>query len=266
MSKHIIENLIEIMTQLRNPKTGCPWDLKQTFHSIIPHTIEEAYEVADAIEQGDFEELKKELGDLLFQVVFYAQLAKEDHQFNFNDVVETVCEKLTRRHPHVFTKQNFENEQQIKQNWENEKVKERELKAGKKISILADIPKNLPALSQANKIQKRVAHVGFDWPKISGAWDKVKEEVIEVEEALDSNPYSDEMAEEIGDLMFALVNVARHAKRDPEQLLRKANQKFTNRFVQVEEHLNNMNIKFTDATLEQMDNAWDLVKINEKKK
>jgi len=266
MSHHSIENLIEIMKQLRTPNTGCPWDLKQTYQSIVPHTIEEAYEVADAIEQGDMDELKKELGDLLFQVVFYAQLATEDKSFDFNDIVEAVCEKLTRRHPHVFGEQKFEDEKKIKQNWENEKAKEREIKAGKALSVLADIPKNLPALSQANKIQKRVAHVGFDWPEISGAWEKVKEEVIEVEEELELDPNSDKTAEEIGDLMFALVNVARHAKRDPEQLLRQANQKFTNRFMQVESHLNNHKIKFEDATLMQMEQAWDQVKINEKNK
>ena len=261
-----IDNLIKIMQQLRTPTTGCPWDLKQTYQSIVPHTIEEAYEVADAIEQGDMVELKKELGDLLFQVVFYAQLATEDQHFDFNDVVEAVCEKLTRRHPHVFGEENFEDEKTIKQNWENEKTKEREIKAGKEISVLADIPKNLPALSQANKIQKRVAHIGFDWPEISGAWEKVKEEVIEVEDELEQNSYSDKTAEEIGDLMFALVNVARHAKRDPEQLLRQANQKFTNRFMQVESYLNNQNIKFEDASLEKMEQAWAQVKINEKKK
>ncbi|MBU2969654.1 nucleoside triphosphate pyrophosphohydrolase [Pseudoalteromonas sp. C2R02] len=254
------------MQKLRTPNTGCPWDLKQTYQSIVPHTIEEAYEVADAIEQGDMDELKKELGDLLFQVVFYAQLATEDKLFDFNDVVDAVCEKLTRRHPHVFGEEKFEDEHKIKQNWENEKAKERQIKAGEAISVLADIPKNLPALSQANKIQKRVAHIGFDWPEISGAWEKVKEEVIEVEEELELDSNSDKTAEEIGDLMFALVNVARHAKRDPEQLLRQANQKFTNRFMQVEYHLNNHKIKFEDATLAQMEQAWDQVKINEKKK
>ena len=138
-----IDNLIKIMQQLRTPTTGCPWDLKQTYQSIVPHTIEEAYEVADAIEQGDMVELKKELGDLLFQVVFYAQLATEDQHFDFNDVVEAVCEKLTRRHPHVFGEENFEDEKTIKQNWENEKTKEREIKAGKEISVLADIPKKV---------------------------------------------------------------------------------------------------------------------------
>ncbi|PAJ75200.1 nucleoside triphosphate pyrophosphohydrolase [Pseudoalteromonas sp. NBT06-2] len=254
------------MKQLRTPETGCPWDLKQSYKSIVPHTIEEAYEVADAIEQSDFNELKKELGDLLFQVIFYAQLATEDQHFNFNDIVETVCEKLTRRHPHVFGEQKFNDEIKIKQNWENEKAKEREIKAGKEVSVLADIPKNLPALSQANKIQKRVAHIGFDWPEVSGAWDKVKEEVDEVEQELYLDPYSDKTAEEIGDLMFALVNVARHAKKDPEQLLREANQKFTNRFMQLEIHLSQQKIKFEDVTLEQLGMIWEEVKVSEKNK
>ncbi len=263
MTKHVIENLIEIMAKLRTPETGCPWDLKQTYQSIVPYTIEEAYEVADAIEQGDFTELKKELGDLLFQVIFYAQLAKEEGRFDFNAVVDTVCEKLVRRHPHVFTTQQFNSDAEIKANWEQEKIKERTIKAGKPLSILADIPKSMPALSQANKIQKRVAHVGFDWPDVSGAWEKVKEEVQEVEEEITQDPYSEKAAEEIGDLMFALVNVARKTKRDPEQLMRQANQKFEKRFSEVESILNNSGIALEDASLIQMDEVWEQVKNNQ---
>mgnify|MGYP000306605618 CR=1 FL=1 len=162
-----IEKLRWIMAQLRDPETGCPWDLKQTFASIIPHTIEEAYEVADAIEQEDFAELEKELGDLLFQVVFYSQLGAEEKRFDFDCVLSAICEKLIRRHPHVFASSDFSSDAEIKANWENEKSKERQQKNNdQSLSMLADIPRNLPALSQAAKIQKRCAHVGFDWDNI----------------------------------------------------------------------------------------------------
>jgi len=183
-----VDKLRWIMAQLRDPEKGCPWDLKQDFTSIVPHTIEEAYEVADAIEQKDFVELEKELGDLLFQVIFYSQLGQEQALFNFDSVVAAVCEKLIRRHPHVFADKEFTTDAQIKANWENEKTKERAIKHDShSISILADIPKNLPALTQANKIQKRCAHVGFDWHNIEDVFAKVQEEVDEVREELDGD-------------------------------------------------------------------------------
>ena len=176
-----MDKLRWIMQQLRDPETGCPWDLKQDFASIVPHTIEEAYEVAEAIAQQDFTELEKELGDLLFQVVFYSQLGEEQKSFSFDDVVAAFCEKLIRRHPHVFGDTALNSDAEIKANWENEKAKERQQKSGKEsISILADIPNALPALSRANKIQKRCAHVGFDWENIEQCFEKVKEEVEEV--------------------------------------------------------------------------------------
>jgi ATP diphosphatase len=236
--KPSIEKLRWIMSELRNPETGCPWDLKQTFASIIPHTLEEAYEVADAIEQEEFTELEKELGDLLFQVVFYSQLGAEEKRFDFDSVVSAICEKLIRRHPHVFANSDFQSDVEVKANWENEKTKERQQKnKDTNLSILADIPRNLPALSQAAKIQKRCAHVGFDWDNIDDVFAKVEEEVLEVKAELHRDDNA--LAEELGDLMFAVVNLCRHAKQDPEALLRQANNKFTKRFHGVEAQVNN---------------------------
>ncbi len=258
-----MDKLRWIMAQLRNPETGCPWDIKQDFASIVPHTLEEAYEVADAIEQGDFTELEKELGDLLFQVVFYSQLGSEEKRFDFDTVVAAICEKLIRRHPHVFAKASLTTDAQIKANWENEKAKERQDKNQQdNLSILADIPKNLPALSQANKIQKRCAHVGFDWHNIDDVFAKVEEEVAEVKAELHHNPEA--LAEELGDLMFAVVNVCRHAKQDPETLLRKANQKFTKRFHGVEKQVTDSGKSFTEHNLETLEQYWQAVKDQEK--
>ena len=257
-----------IMTELRDPETGCPWDIKQDFSSIVPHTIEEAYEVADAVmdavEHQDFSELEKELGDLLFQVIFYSQLGHEQKKFDFDSVVNAICEKLIRRHPHVFGDKNLISDADINANWENEKAKERQQKsASEQISILADIPKNLPALSQAAKIQKRCAHVGFDWHNIQDVFAKVVEEVEEVKVEIEQND-SDALAEELGDLMFAVVNLCRHAKKDPEQLLRQANQKFTKRFHGVEKQVENSGVEFEQHSLETLEAYWQQVKINEK--
>jgi ATP diphosphatase len=257
-----------IMTELRDPETGCPWDIKQDFSSIVPHTIEEAYEVADAVmdavEQQDFSELEKELGDLLFQVVFYSQLGHEQKQFDFDGVVSAICEKLIRRHPHVFGDKSLTSDAEIKANWENEKAKERLQKSAKdNISILADIPKNLPALSQAAKIQKRCAHVGFDWHNIEDVFAKVVEELEEVNVEIEQNN-PEALAEELGDLMFAIVNLCRHAKKDPEQLLRQANQKFTKRFHGVEKQVETSGVEFEQHSLETLETYWQQVKINEK--
>ncbi len=262
--KPSIEKLRWIMTQLRDPITGCPWDLKQTFASIVPHTLEEAYEVADAIEQGDLVELEKELGDLLFQVIFYAQLGTEKKLFDFNSIVAAICEKLIRRHPHVFGDSKLATEQAVKANWEDEKAKERSHKNDQEnLSILADIPKSLPALSQANKIQKRCAHVGFDWQNIDDVFAKVEEEVQEVKEQLHGDPAL--LSEELGDLMFAVVNVCRHAKQDPEAILRAANQKFTQRFEAVEAKVNQSGKPIQSHHLESLDAFWQSVKEEERK-
>jgi len=269
-----INKLRWIMTQLRDPITGCPWDLKQDFASITSHTLEEAYEVVDAIEQGDFVELEKELGDLLFQVIFYSQLGQEKKYFDLDSVIGAICEKLIRRHPHVFAQANLETDEEIKANWENEKIVERQQKSNiqgnntqgnNTLSILADIPKNLPALSQAAKIQKRCSHVGFDWDNKQDVFAKIVEEVEEVKAELDAD-ILDKVAlgEELGDLMFAVVNLCRHAKEDPETLLRKANKKFTKRFHGVEAQVNESGKSFTEHNLAELENYWQQVKKNEK--
>lgn len=264
--KPSIEKLRWIMTELRDPETGCPWDIKQTFLTIVPHTIEEAYEVADAVseavEQEDFSELEKELGDLLFQVIFYSQLGQEEKRFDFDSVVAAICEKLIRRHPHVFANESLVTDAEIKANWENEKAKERQSKnQDENISILAGIPKNLPALSQAAKIQKRCSHVGFDWHDINDVFAKIEEEVIEVKDELHRDPQA--LAEELGDLMFAVVNLCRHAKQDPENLLRKANQKFTKRFHGVEQQVESSGQSFEQHNIEELEQYWQNVKLLE---
>ncbi|HCH70955.1 MAG TPA: nucleoside triphosphate pyrophosphohydrolase [Colwellia sp.] len=265
-----IDKLRWIMTQLRDPETGCPWDMKQDFASITAHTLEEAYEVVDAIDQKDFVELEKELGDLLFQVIFYSQLGQEQQLFDFDKVVAAICEKLIRRHPHVFSDALLATDAEIKVNWENEKARERAAKQMQEdnvnpVSVLADIPKNLPALSQAAKIQKRCSHVGFDWDDINDVFAKIEEEVLEVKEELDAKEINQTaLGEELGDLMFAVVNLCRHAKQDPETLLRQANQKFTKRFHGVEIQVNDSGKDFSQHNIEQLEQYWQEVKVQEK--
>jgi len=263
-----LQPLLKIMEQLRDPENGCPWDRKQTFDSIVAHTIEEAYEVADAIEQKDFEELKGELGDLLFQVVFYAQMAKEQGLFEFNDIIEAISEKLIRRHPHVFAQTEFANEDAIHANWEAEKEKERAAKAlseNKSDSVLDNIPLSLPALNRAYKIQKRCANVGFDWDSLPPVIDKIKEEIDEVlvevkRDDLSEEQKQDRIEEELGDLLFANINLVRHLKCNPEQALRKANNKFEKRFRLVELAVLKQGKKMSDCSLSELDSIWDLVK------
>lgn len=258
-----MKELLEIMERLRDPETGCPWDIKQTYKTIVPHTLEEAYEVAQTIEAEDYDELKGELGDLLFQVVFYSQLGKEEGRFTFDDVVGAISEKLIRRHPHVFSDKNFDTDEQVNSNWETEKAKERESKGEK--ALLDNVPHNLPALTRSNKLQKRVATVGFEWPDVQGAIDKVKEEIDEVEQELNHDEVDHEkLGEEIGDLFFALVNVSRYLKHDPESLLRAANQKFERRFRQVEQMTIDAGKTLKGSTLEEMDGLWEDVKKIEK--
>jgi len=259
MSKPI-DDLLAIMATLRHPEQGCAWDKAQTFQSIKPYTIEEAYEVADAIERGDFADLKDELGDLLFQVVFYSQIASEQGLFAFHDCVAAICDKLTRRHPHIFASAanstaGVVDASAALQNWENLKSNERK-KAGLH-SILDNVPNTMPALSRAYKLQKRCATVGFDWPSVDGCWDKVKEEILEVEQ---TEPGSPELVDELGDLMFAMVNVVRKHGLDPEAVLRQANQKFEQRFRAVEAKLADTATPVGQASLEQMEAAWQQVK------
>lgn len=252
-----INRLLSIMSRLRDPQTGCPWDLKQSYATIVPYTLEEAYEVADAIARESFDELKDELGDLLFQVVFYAQIAKEEGRFEFDDCVAAICDKLERRHPHVFgelTADNL-NADKVLKNWEALKSNER--KDAGQHSVLDNIPQAMPALSRAYKLQKRCANVGFDWPTVEGCWDKVKEEIIEVEQ---TETGSEELAEELGDLMFALVNVVRKHKLDPEAVLRAANSKFEKRFRAVEQALAEQGKTPEQSDLTEMDALWNQVK------
>lgn len=250
-----ISRLLNIMATLRDPITGCPWDLKQDYASIVPYTLEEAYEVADAIARSNFDELKDELGDLLFQVVFYAQIAKEEGRFEFDDCVAAICDKLERRHPHVFGEQTAADADAVLKNWETLKQVERQ-QVGQH-SVLDNIPQAMPALSRAYKLQKRCANVGFDWPEVSGCWDKVKEEIIEVEQTATGSP---ELAEELGDLMFALVNVVRKHRLDPEAVLRAANTKFEQRFRAVEQVLSTQGRQPEQASLAEMEQIWQQIK------
>ncbi|GAA0302962.1 nucleoside triphosphate pyrophosphohydrolase [Psychrosphaera haliotis] len=273
--KPAIDKLIWIMSQLRDPNGGCPWDLKQSFKSIVPHTLEEAYEVAEAIEQEDFEELPKELGDLLFQVVFYAQLGKEQELFDFEKIASLMCEKLIRRHPHVFGELSNQtlNDSEIKYNWEQIKTQERNANSKQsKTSVLDDIPNALPALNRAYKIQKRVAHVGFDWPDVHGALDKVEEEIAELrveieknKEKNNSNTNKERIADELGDLFFALTNVSRHLGLNPEQITRQANDKFSRRFKGVEQLAEEHSTPLSDMSLDEMEELWLRVKASEPK-
>ncbi|MCF2948359.1 nucleoside triphosphate pyrophosphohydrolase [Paraglaciecola aquimarina] len=257
-----LPRLLTIMQQLRDPQTGCPWDIEQTFASIVPHTIEETYEVADAILHGDMYDIKDELGDLLFQVVFYAQLAKEQGEFEFDDIAQAISDKLVRRHPHVFDKQSQMSQESLALQWDA--IKQQELKnKGQEAddSALANIPKGLTPLLRANKLQKKCAKVGFDWPELPPVVDKVHEEIEEVLAEVNANEVNQgAVEEEIGDLLFAVVNLARHAKVNPEMALIKANNKFEKRFRQVEKLLEEQGQDVTKASLEQMEAAWIKIK------
>ena len=262
--RYQLADLLAIMQKLRDPEQGCPWDKKQSFASIVPYTLEEAYEVADSIERQDMSSLKGELGDLLFQVVFYSQMASEQGLFNFADVVDGVSEKLVRRHPHVFGEAQFADTRAVNANWEAEKAKERLQKDASASSVLDDIPLAMPAMSRANKIQKRCAAVGFDWDALPPVVDKVHEEIAEVLHEVAQEPRDEaKVAEELGDLLFATINLVRHLKKDPEQVLRLANQKFERRFRQVEAQISANGHSLRDVSLDEMEQVWQRVKQSE---
>lgn len=254
--------LLEIMRRLRDPETGCPWDIEQDFSTIAPYTIEEAYEVADAIEREEWGELKGELGDLLFQSVFHAQMAEEKGLFNFNDVADTMSDKMVARHPHVFGDENRDKsaEQQTK-DWETIKAAERAGKAQK--GTLDGVAVGLPALLRAVKLQKRAARVGFDWPDVSHVLAKIVEESHELVEARDTLTQT-EVEEEFGDLLFVMANLARHMNVEPEAALRATNAKFTRRFEKVEAKLADRGKSPEQSDLAEMDALWDEVKAEEK--
>tara|TARA_B110000027_G_scaffold116030_1_gene126531 strand:+ start:301 stop:1131 length:831 start_codon:yes stop_codon:yes gene_type:complete len=262
-----IEDLRYLMRRLRDPKSGCPWDLKQNFQSLTSHTIEEAYEVVDAVEQDDMSHLSEELGDLLFQIIFYSQLAEEQSQFSFDDIISTITQKLIRRHPHVFPEGTIESSRvsladaeivEIKRVWEEIKRQERTDKGVGK--TLDDIPLALPALNRALKLQKRAANVGFDWSDIKPVIEKINEEVIELEVEIKRGDKV-RMADELGDLLFSCVNLARHLKLDPETSLRGANQKFKRRFESME--LLAGKTKIEDYSADQLELLWGKVKRSE---
>jgi ATP diphosphatase len=269
---YTLEDLLHLMARLRDPQYGCPWDLKQNYASIVPHTIEEAYEVADTIERGDFEHLQGELGDLLFQVVYYSQLAREEGRFEFDGVVDSITRKLIRRHPHVFPTGELYapvdtpslSEAQVKSRWEEIKAEERAEKSQpEQLSLLDDVPATLPALSRAAKLQKRAATVGFDWPAALPVLDKVREELDEVLQAM-ADGDADALEDEVGDLLFAAVNLARHLKQDPEHALRRANRKFERRFRFIEQALRDSGRPIEDCDLDELDALWGEAKRQEK--
>ena len=254
-----IQSLLDIMRQLRDPDSGCPWDLKQNFHTIVPYTIEETYELADAIAAEDFTQIRDELGDVLFQVVFYAQMASEEALFTFEDVVEGIAEKLRRRHPHVFAATDGQRVSivEVKERWEQIKGEERQQKNQK--GTLDDIPKALPALSRSQKLQKRAARVGFDWSELDAVREKVDEELGELAEAV-SEGDSAAIESEVGDIFLAMVNLARHLGVDAEAALRKANSRFEGRFRLMEAAAAEEGRWLQEEDLEQLERRWQTAK------
>ena len=270
-----IQRLLEIMVRLRDPQGGCPWDAQQTFASIAPYTIEEAYEVADAIDRGDFDDLRDELGDLLLQVVFHARMAEEAGYFAFADVVVAICEKMQRRHPHVFAGSTVENAEVQTREWEQHKRRERAARAGvdggehADSSALAGIARGLPEWQRALKLQQRAATVGFDWPDVNPVFDKLHEELDEVRVELrarttDATANHERIEDEIGDVLFVCANLARHAKVDPGAALRRANAKFERRFRRMEQLATDDGVQLPELSLQAQDGYWNRAKAEEK--
>lgn len=274
--RHHMDDLLTLMEVLRDAEQGCPWDLQQNWDSIVPHTLEEAYEVADAIERRAFDELPGELGDLLFQVVYYAQFGAEEQRFDFADIVDTLTAKMLRRHPHVFPDGTLASRrppgvsaeevqtQQVNSRWESLKAEERAERAVDAPSVLDDVPRTLPALSRAAKLSKRAARVGFDWPDARGVVAKIREELAEVEEALAAGDQQ-HAQEEVGDLLFAVTNLARTLNADPEECLRATNAKFERRFRYIEGELSAARRPLAEASLDEMETHWQAAKAQEKR-
>jgi nucleoside triphosphate diphosphatase len=257
-----IERLLEIMAALRRPETGCPWDLAQNFSTIAPYTLEEAYEVADAIVRGDLADLKEELGDLLLQVVFHARMAEEQDAFDFGDVVQAITEKLIRRHPHVFANERSQTPRAVEGLWERIKAEEKvSRKTADEQGALSGVPVTLPALTRALKLQIKASKVGFDWRNPRAVLHKIREEADEIEAELDRAEVDETAtAAEVGDLLFAVVNLARHFSVDPEAVLRQTNQKFERRFASIERALAARGRAPQDSTLAEMDALWNEAK------
>jgi nucleoside triphosphate diphosphatase len=253
MSNATMDRLLQIMVRLRDPQRGCPWDLQQTFSTIAPYTIEEAYEVADAIEREQLPELCDELGDLLFQVVFHARMAEEAGHFAFADVVAAICDKLERRHPHIFGNAERSTPEATLTAWEEHKRQERAA-SGK--GVLDGVPKALPALSRAEKLSKRAAHVGFEWPDVSGALDKLEEELAELRHEVAGGD-AQALQSEVGDVLFSVVNLCRYLRVDPEAALRSSNAKFERRFTYIEQELAKAGSAPLQASLAEMDSLWE---------
>lgn len=265
-----VKRLIEIMAALRTPGTGCPWDLEQTFRTIVPYTIEEAYEVADSVERGDLDDLREELGDLLLQVVFHARMAEESGVFAFGDVVEAITTKLIRRHPHVFGQARDLSPNEVKALWDIIKAAEKAERArarpdggtASEPGLLDGVPRNVPALTRSEKLTRKAATVGFDWPDAAQVMDKIREELAEVAEAA-AGGSPDRVEDEVGDLLFAVANLARHYRVDPESALRRANAKFERRFGAVEQALARQGRSPEEAGLDEMERLWTEAKAAE---
>lgn len=264
-----LNDLLTLMARLRDPSDGCPWDRKQTFASIVPHTLEEVYEVVDTIEREDWTHLREELGDLLFQVVFYAQMAEEQGDFSFQDVVHDLTEKLLRRHPHVFPDGTLDSrradqsvdEDQVSVTWEAIKQQEKAVNGSPaaRSSALADVPVAMPAMQRATKLQKKAARVGFDWDEVTPVWTMLHSELDELREAVASGD-ADHVEDELGDILFATINLARHLKVNPDRALRRTNRKFTDRFQYIERALADRGDTLSEASLDEMEALWQAAK------
>ena len=251
------QHLVDIMARLRS-KDGCPWDIEQTHESLSRHALEEVYEVIESIDQGRLDDLPGELGDLLLQVVFHARIAEEDNRFDINDVLDSINEKLVRRHPHVFGDEKIETAEEQTQAWEQSKISQE----GKR-SAVDGVPKQLPALLRAHRMQGKAAAVGFEWPQVEPVWDKIREELNELQAAYESGDV-EHTEEELGDLLFSIVNLSRFIKIEPEQALRKSCEKFERRFKSVENAFSARGQKMNDLPLEELDKVWDAVKVEER--